>query len=47
MLPAMAWLIMNSSSIIGKRGEIIARVEKLRNQRLQNSTRMKIFMSGT
>jgi len=46
MLPAMAWLMANSSSIMGRSGEKIVRVEKLRNQRLQKSKRRKIFMDG-
>jgi len=46
MLPAMAWLMASSSSMIGRSGERIVRVEKLRNQRLQNSKRKKIFMDG-
>jgi len=34
------------SSIMGRSGEIIVRVEKLRNQRLQKTKRRKIFMEG-
>ena len=42
-LPARAWLIANSSSIIGKKGDMIAREEKLRNQRHQKMKRRNRF----
>jgi hypothetical protein len=45
-LPARAWLIASSSSIMGRRGEMTVRVEKLRNQRPQKTKRRKIFMAG-
>ena len=44
MLPATAWLIVNSSSIMGRRGEMTVRVEKFTYQRLQKSRRKNIFM---
>ena len=46
MLPATAWLIVNSSSIMGRRGEITVREEKFTYQRLQKSRRKNIFMVG-
>lgn len=42
-LPARAWLMANSSSIIGKKGAMIARAEKLRNQRHQKMKRRNRF----
>ena len=44
MLPATAWLIANSSSIMGRRGDMIVREEKFTYQRLQKSRRKNIFM---
>jgi len=44
-LPAWAWLRVNSSSMTGRRGEIMARLEKLRNQRNQKIRRKKTFMA--
>jgi hypothetical protein len=44
-LPARAWLIANSSSIIGRKGDMIARAEKLRNQRHQKMKRINRFTS--
>ena len=46
MLPATAWLIANSSSIMGRRGEMIVRAEKFTYQRLQKRNRKNIFMVG-
>jgi len=46
MLPATAWLIANSSSIMGRRGEMTVREEKFTYQRLQKSRRKNIFMVG-
>jgi hypothetical protein len=46
MLPATAWLIANSSSIMGRRGEMTVREEKFTYQRLQKRSRKNIFMVG-
>jgi len=46
MLPATAWLIANSSSIMGRRGAITVRAEKFTYQRLQKRRRKNIFMVG-
>ena len=43
-LPAVAWLRASSSSIIGRTGEKMVRLEKLRNQRLQKTKRRRSFM---
>ena len=46
MLPASAWLIVNSSSMIGIRGDSTVLQEKLRYHRPQKRKSGSIFMAG-
>jgi len=47
MLPLKAWLRDSCSSIIGKKGERMVRVEKFVYHRNQKNRSRRIFMAGT